>query len=101
MKNSASQYLYSVFRQVAQEFRQIGQKVGTRLLRTPLPKVLMVCIALALLITIIPLIITLFVVFVLIKLFLAVFTMGSAQGKPKARGETINAVYIERHTDRP
>ena len=100
MKSNFSQYLYSVFRQVAQEFRQIGQKVGAHLMRTPLPKVLMVIIAIALLISIIPLIITLFVLFVLIKLFLAVFVIGGGQGKTKARGDAINTVYIERQRDR-
>lgn len=92
MKSSTSQYLYSVFRQVAQEFRQIGQKIGTRLLGTPLPKILIICIALALFITIIPLVITLFVVFVLIKLLLGVITMGSGRN----RGKPSKNQYVER-----
>lgn len=100
MKNSIGQYLYSVFRQVAQEFRQVGQKVGARLLRTPLPKILMICIAIALLISIIPLLVTLFVAFVLIRLFLALFSPGAIQGQTRTRSETVNAVYIERRTDR-
>lgn len=92
MKSSTSQYLYSVFRQVSQEFRQIGQKFGMRLLRTPLPKILIICIALALFITIIPLVITLFVVFVLIKLLLGVATMGTGQN----RGKPPQSQYVER-----
>ncbi|MBC3910978.1 hypothetical protein [Undibacterium umbellatum] len=92
MKSSTSQYLYSVFRQVSQEFRQIGQKFGMRLLRTPLPKILIICIALALFITIIPLVITLFVVFVLIKLLLGVATMGAGQN----RGNPPQNQYVER-----
>lgn len=92
MKSSTSQYLYSVFRQVSQEFRQIGQKVGIRLLRTPLPKILIICIALALFITIIPLVITLFIVFVLIRFLLGVITMGTGQNRSKPAQNQ----YIER-----
>ncbi|PXX37976.1 hypothetical protein [Undibacterium pigrum] len=81
MKSSTSQYLYSVFRQVSQEFRQIGQKVGVRLLRTPLPKILVIILAIALLITIIPLIITLFIAFVLIRILLKMISMSVRQNR--------------------
>jgi len=102
MKSSARQYLYSVFRQVAQEFRQIGQKVGERLLGTPLPKVLMVCVGIALLIAIIPLIITLFIVFVLLKLLLAVvlMSMGQNQARAKPKSRPVQTIYIEQHTEK-
>ncbi len=68
MKDSTRQYLYSVLRQAAHEVRYWGQKFAQALMRTPLPRLLVVCIGLALLITIIPLIFTLFVGFVLLKL---------------------------------
>ncbi|MBI1773524.1 MAG: hypothetical protein HYR68_14490 [Burkholderiales bacterium] len=83
MKNNAGQYLYSVFRQAAQEFRQIGQTIGDRLLRTPLPKILVVVLAIALLITIIPLIITLFIAFVLIRILLKILSMSMRQNQGK------------------
>ncbi|MDE2429678.1 MAG: hypothetical protein KGM99_13215, partial [Burkholderiales bacterium] len=70
MKNATSQYLYSVFRQAMHEFRYYGNKFAQMLLRTPLPRVLVACIALALLITVIPLVVTLFVAFLLLKIML-------------------------------
>lgn len=70
MKNPTMQYLYSVLRQAAHEFKYMGKKFVQFLLRTPLPRILVACIAMALLITIIPLVLTLFVVFVLLKLLL-------------------------------
>lgn len=75
MKNSTSQYLYSVLRQAMHEFKYMGKKFTQILLRTPLPKILIVCICLALLITIIPLVLTLFVVFVLLKLLLLIVVL--------------------------
>jgi len=95
MKNSISQYLYSVFRQAAQEFRQIGEKVGARLLRTPLPKILVIILAIALLVTIIPLIITLFVAFVLIRILLKIISMSVRQN----RGKDSSAPYERRIKD--
>jgi hypothetical protein len=76
MKNSNKQYLYSVLRQAWQELRALGDKAGQGLARTPLPRILILCIGLALLITLVPLILTLFVIFMLVKLFLLVVTMG-------------------------
>ena len=70
MKTSTSQYLYSVLRQAWQELRALGAKAAQVLLRTPLPKLLVLCIGLALIVTIVPLILTLFVAFMLIKLLL-------------------------------
>ncbi len=75
MKNSNKQYLYSVLRQAWQELRALGDKAGQGLMRTPLPRILILCIGLALLITLVPLILTLFVIFMLVKLFLVVVTM--------------------------
>lgn len=75
MKNSNKQYLYSVLRQAWQELRVVGKKAGDALMRTPLPRVLMLCIGLALIITLVPLILTLFVIFMLVKLFLLVVVM--------------------------
>ncbi|MBC3883034.1 hypothetical protein H8K35_16680 [Undibacterium sp. LX40W] len=70
MKSSTSEYLYSVLRQAWQELRALGGKAAQMLMRTPLPKLLVLCIGLALIITIVPLILTLFVAFMLIKLLL-------------------------------
>lgn len=76
MKDTTKQYFYSVVRQAWQEFRAIGEKLGKKLMRTPLPRVLMLCIGLALVITLIPLAISLFVIFMLVKLFLLMVMMG-------------------------
>jgi membrane protein implicated in regulation of membrane protease activity len=84
MKSSTSQYLYSVFRQGMHEFRYLGNKFLQVLLRTPLPRILIICIGLALLITIVPLLLTLFVVFLLLKLLLliVVLTMRKHRAHP-------------------
>lgn len=70
MKTSTNEYLYSVLRQAWAELRAIGAKGAQMLMRTPLPKLLVLCIGLALIVTIVPLIMTLFVAFMLIKLLL-------------------------------
>ena len=75
MKNSTTQYLYSVLRQAVHEFKYMGKKFFQILLRTPLPRILIACIALALLITVIPLMLTLFVAFVLLKLLLLIVVL--------------------------
>lgn len=79
MKNSNKQYIYSVLRQAWQELRAIGNKAGQALLRTPLPRVLVLCIGLALLVALVPLILSLFVIFMLVKLFLIVVSTSSRQ----------------------
>lgn len=71
MKNSTRQYLYSVLRQAKQQFLVIAHKLSPILLRTPLPKVLIVVLGVVLLISMIPFMLTLFVAFLLLKIFLA------------------------------
>lgn len=75
MKNSTQQYLYSVLRQAWRELGVLGQKSTQVLMRTPLPRLLMLCIGIALVITIVPLVISLFVIFMLVKLFLLLVVM--------------------------
>lgn len=75
MKSSTSQYLYSVLRQAMHEFRYLGNKFLQVLLRTPLPRILIICIGLALLISIVPLVLTLFIVFILLKLLLLIVVL--------------------------
>ena len=70
MKSSTSQYLYSLLRQAMHEFRYLGNKFRQLLLRMPLPRILIVCIGLALLLIIVPLLLILFAVFLLLKLLL-------------------------------
>ena len=96
MKNATGQYFYSVFRQLAQEFRRTGDKFGAMLLRTPLPKVMVVCITLALLIILIPLLITLFLAFLLLRLLLALVFMNKAAGRSKSA----TTIYVEHRSDR-
>ena len=96
MKSSIGQYLYSVCRQATQEFRQFGQKLSQRLMRTPLPKIVIIFLAIALLIAIIPLAISLFVIFVLLKLFMGMLVLNSRPDKP----QQTRKIYIQRRFDR-
>jgi len=68
--NAFSQYMYSVLRQVTQEFRQFASKCALAMLRTPLPRIFVICIAIALAISLIPFVLSLFVLFVLLRVFL-------------------------------
>lgn len=89
MKNSSKQYLYSVLRQAWQELRAVGNKAAQVLMRTPLPRLLMLCIGVALLLTIVPLVLTLFVIFMLIKLFLLLVVM-NVRGQKTASDRTMS-----------
>lgn len=75
MSKETRQYLYSVIRQAAHEFKNLGARMLDGLMRTPLPKLLIVCIGLFLLVTLIPLMLSLFVVFLLLKLLLIVIVL--------------------------
>jgi hypothetical protein len=83
MKTSTSQYLYSVLRQAWQELSALGSRAAQMLMRTPLPKLLVLCIGLALIVTIVPLILTLFVAFMLIKLLLLLVFVNVGAGKKR------------------
>lgn len=85
MKSSTSQYLYSVFRQAAHEFSYLMKRFMQALMRTPLPKILLGCIALALLITLIPLALTLFAIFVLLKLLLVLLVLAIRKSRRDPR----------------
>ncbi len=65
-------YLYSIGRQAWHEFRYWAHKAFDRLLLTPLPRLFLLCLAIALIFIILPLAITLFFIFVLLKI---VFTL--------------------------
>lgn len=85
MKSSTNQYLYSVLRQAAHEFSYLAKKFMQTLMRTPLPKILLGCIALALLITLIPLALTLFAIFVLLKLLLVLLVLAIRKSRRDPR----------------
>lgn len=68
--NAFSQYMYSVLRQVTQEFRQLASKCALAMLRTPLPRIFVICVAIALAISLIPFVLSLFVLFVVLRVFL-------------------------------
>ena len=70
MYQAFTQYLYSVLRQATQEFRQLTGTLAQALLRTPLPRIVIICAALALFISLIPFILSLFILLVLFRLFL-------------------------------
>jgi ABC-type bacteriocin/lantibiotic exporter with double-glycine peptidase domain len=85
MKSSTRQYLYSVCRQAAHEFTYFGKKFVNFIMQTPLPRILMVCIAVAIMITLLPLVFTLFVLFLLLKclILLIAFSIRHQRGKPR------------------
>lgn len=62
--------MYSILRQVTQEFRQFASACALGMLRTPLPRILVICVAIALAISLIPFVLSLFVLFVLLRVFL-------------------------------
>ena len=66
------EYLYSIGRQTWNEFRYWAHKGFDWLLSTPLPRVFLLCLAIALIFIVLPLTITLFIIFVLLKI---VFTL--------------------------
>jgi Flp pilus assembly protein TadB len=65
-------YLYSIGRQAFHEFQHYGKKAANRLIQTPLPRLFVFCMALLLLLVLLPLVVGLFVFFVLLKI---VFTL--------------------------
>lgn len=95
MKNDAGQYIYSVLRQAFQEFKIIANKSLAFLKRTPLPNILVWCIALALLITIIPLVISLFVIVVLIKLMMLLLSNDTKKSHP----DDVEIIYPRKRID--
>lgn len=86
MPNPTSQYLYSVARQVLQEFRYWGGRAYAQLAKTPLPKIAIIALAILLIMMLIPLALTLFLLFFIVKLIftLAVVSPRQAQ-KPDAK----------------
>ncbi len=72
MPNPTSQFLYSVARQVLQEFRYWGGRAYAFLAKTPLPKVAIIALALMLFVMLIPLALSLLLLFFIIKL---IFTL--------------------------
>lgn len=77
MKNERQQFVYSVLRQTWMELRGLGRKAFSFLQKTPLPRVLVFLLGLAILLTIVPLMLTLFVVFMLIKLLVLMVVMNT------------------------
>ncbi len=84
MPSSASQYLYSVARQVLQEFRYWGGRAYAQLAKTPLPKIAIIALALLLFMTLIPLALTLFVLFFIVKLIFTLAVVAPRQPEKPA-----------------
>ncbi|WMW79506.1 hypothetical protein RF679_12710 [Undibacterium cyanobacteriorum] len=100
MSSSQKQYMYSVLRQAWKELRVFGGKAMGVLMKTPLPKLLLVCVAIALLLTIVPLILTLFVVFVLIKiLLLLLFSSVRRDETPYRESHRTQAPFSQKDMD--
>lgn len=81
MHHAFTQYLYSVLRQATQEIRQMSGTLAQALLRTPLPRIVVIAAALALAISLIPFIISLFILLVLFRLFLGMLRNSTGQDR--------------------
>jgi hypothetical protein len=68
-------YFYSIFRQVWHEFQYWGNKAYYKFMQTPLPKLLLLVIAILMLFVLLPLTILLFVTFVLLKFVLTMLVL--------------------------
>ncbi len=68
-------FLYSVGRQASHEFQYYGKKAVNRLVQTPLPRLFVFCMALILLLVLLPLAVGLFVFFVLLKIVLTLMVI--------------------------
>ena len=68
-------FLYSLGRQALQEFQYYGKKALNRLVQTPLPRLFVFCMALILLLVLLPLAVGLFVFFVLLKIVLTLIVI--------------------------
>jgi len=80
MKTPFTQYLYSVLRQLSQEFRQFATRGAQASLRTPLPRIALVLMAILVLLSLIPFILALFIAFFVFRVFLGL--LSPAQRKP-------------------
>ena len=82
MSDRFSQYCYSVCRQAAQELGEVAAMIGRRLARTPLPAIIIWAICLLLLISLIPLMVTLFITLVVLRLLLGAFSKQPVRPAP-------------------
>ncbi|MBC3884392.1 hypothetical protein [Undibacterium griseum] len=78
MKHPFGQYMYSVLRQLSQEFRQFASRAALASLRTPLPRIALILLALMIMLSLIPLIITLFIALFAFRVFAGLITRGPA-----------------------
>lgn len=77
MKNSAQSFWASAFAQTAQECRRLARRAFNWLQKTPLPRLAVFLLGIALLISLIPLMLTLFLIFLVIKLMLGLVLMNT------------------------
>lgn len=85
MKHMQKDELLSLLRQSFQEFTYLCRKAARILARTPLPRLLVACIGLALLITILPLALTLFLVFLLLKVLVLCVVLATRKARRQPR----------------
>lgn len=89
MKNSSRATMAELLRDVAQELAGLLTCASRELMRLPLPRLMLVCLGLAMALTILPLALTLFVVFLGLKLLflLAVLAVRKAR-RPRLLGHS-------------
>lgn len=96
MNNTKKDELLSLLRQSFHEFAYLCRRAARVLAQTPLPRLLVVCIGLALLITILPLALTLFAIFLLLK----VLTLCIVLATRRARRQPRQLKHTRRASDR-
>lgn len=70
MKSGFAQYLYSVGRQLFQEFSKVADKIHGVIAKTPLPRIAVIAMILVLFLIMLPFVLALFVLAFLLKLTL-------------------------------
>jgi ABC-type bacteriocin/lantibiotic exporter with double-glycine peptidase domain len=70
MKSGFTQYIYSVGRQLFQQFSKIADKIHGAIAKTPLPRIAVIAMILILFVIMLPLVLALFVLAFLFKLTL-------------------------------
>jgi membrane protein implicated in regulation of membrane protease activity len=78
-------YFYSIFRQVWHEFTYWGNKAFVKFMQTPLPKLLLLVVAVLILFVILPLTILLFITFVLLKFVLTMLIWAAQRNRKEPR----------------
>lgn len=91
MKSGFAQYLYSVGRQLFQEFSKVADKIQGVIAKTPLPRIAIIAMILVLFLIMLPFVLALFVFAFLLKLVLVLMMKWMFNSRQfKTREDLIN-----------